>query len=124
MVTENHLFAFHQLYYPQECKYVMNTFKIKRSLLPIRLTRHRYMYQDGRIDYLGQFLIQLGYNVEGNHRFPSSLGKLITPFTQQCRGTIIDSCTTLQILALDYTSPQEHEQRLREILPNWVLIFE
>lgn len=81
------------------------------------------MYHDGKVDYLGQFLIQLGYNIDGKYRFPSELGKVITPFTQPSRGAIIDSITTLRILQLDYLSPQEHEARLREILPNWQIEF-
>ena len=101
----------------------MNTFTIRRSLLPKRATRHRYMYHEGQVDYLGQILIQLGHNIDGKFRFPSELGKLITPFTQLSRGKIIDSIITLHILELDYTSPQEHEQRLRELLPDYTLLF-
>jgi hypothetical protein len=101
----------------------MTEFKIVKSLLPLTKPRHRYLYQNGRMDYLGQLITQLGYNVQGKHRFPSDLGKLIMPFTQDCRGTIIDSITTLQILQLDYLSPREHEARLRAILPTWNIVF-
>jgi len=81
------------------------------------------MYQDGKLDYLGQFLTQLGHNVEGKHRFPSDLNKIIPPFTQPCRGVIINSIITLNILSLDYLPPQEHEARLQLWLPQWSIHF-
>ena len=107
----------------QPNRFYMTQFKIKRSLLPVKHTRHKYMYQDGRIDYLGQFLIQLGYQINGKYRFPSELNKVITPFTQASRGAVIDSVITLRILELDYTSTQEHPARLRALLPNWQIDF-
>ena len=97
--------------------------KIIKSLLPRDSTLHRYMYRDGKMDYLGQILTQLGHNVEGKHRFPSSMGKLIPPFTQQCRGSIIDSKITLSILALDHSPRDTHEQVLRDLLPNYEFTF-
>ena len=81
------------------------------------------MYHEGRLDYLGQFLVQLGYRIEPKLRFPSELKKVILPFTQQCRGSVIDTITTLRILQLDLISPQEHEEQLRIILPNWTIEF-
>jgi hypothetical protein len=116
-------FYLQQLFMPQPNQYIKTEFKIKIGLLPQKLTRHRYMYQDGKLDYLGQLLTQLGYNVDGKYRFPSELGKVISPFTQPCRGSIIDTHTTLSILELDLLPSQEHRQRLADLLPQWNITF-
>jgi len=123
MSLDDFNYAYHQLYVDQPTRFVMSHFKIIKSKLPVIKTRHKYLYQEGRMDYLGQIITQMGFNVSGKHRFPSDLGKHIPPFTQECRGVIIDSILTLQVLELDYLSPQIHEQRLREIFPNWTFSF-
>lgn len=123
MLADSFHFYKLQLLTEQPSPYFMSHFKIKRSLLPRARTKHRYMYHEGQLDYLGQFLVQMGYRIEPKTRFPSELKKVIPPFTQHCRGSIIDSITTLRILHLDLISPQEHEDELRLILPNWTIEF-
>lgn len=123
MLYDSYHYLSYTLLTEQPIRHVMTHFKIKRSLLPKSKTRHKYMYQDGQLDYLGQFIVQLGYQIPPKTRFPSNLNKIIFPFTQQSRGAIIDSITTIRILALDHTSPQDHERQLQEILPNWTITF-
>ena len=92
------------------------TLKIDRTLLPKKQKRHRYLFDDGHADYLGQFLIQLGHNVDGKFRTPQDLGKLIPPFTQACRGSYVNSKLTLDILALDHAPTDTHPRKLEELL--------
>jgi hypothetical protein len=123
MLYDDYAYFRYTLQTIQPIPYCMTHFKIKRELLPNSRSRHRYMYHEGKIDYLGQFIIQLGYKIEGKYRFPSELNKVIPPFTQPSRGSIINTNVTLRILALDFTSPQEHEAELRNILPHWTIEF-
>lgn len=101
---------------PTQPKWMPMNIRIDRKLLPTAKKRHRYMFDDGTLDYLGQILVQMGYNLDGKFRTPQDLGKLIVPFTMLCRGAYINTRVTLDILALDTTPPKEHPQKLREIL--------
>jgi hypothetical protein len=105
----------------------MKKLRICRSLLPFPLgARHSYMHYNGRLDYLGQMLEQQGYRCEGKFRTPAALDRIITPFTFSCRGIILDSITTLRILALDRIDRTEHETILNEIMAehNYEIIWE
>lgn len=77
-------------------------FKIIIPLLP--LGRKQFLSgQDGKMDFLGQFLLQLGFNevqLHG-HKLPSDLQLEIQYFTSKHRNRIIDSILTLEILKLD-----------------------
>ena len=121
-LPSDHHFFLHRLFMPQPNPYVKVEFKIIRSLLPPK-TRHTYLYQDGKLDYLGQLITQLGYNVEGKHRFPSDLKKIIPPFTYPCRGAILNTHTTLSILSLDILPLPERERQLSLLLPNWNITY-
>lgn len=72
---------------------------------------------DGTYDYLGQMLVQMKHPtmMYGKPvKLPSELKRPIFPFTQSVRGTILDSCVTLQVLQL---SPgKDGEERLIKIM--------
>lgn len=94
----------------------MKTLYIVRSLLP-PYKRHKYLRDGEQYDYLGQILIQLGYDIPDNGlRFPSELQQTIPPFTFPCRGSIHDTILTTQILKLDKTDVSNHPQKLGALL--------
>lgn len=107
---------FQRLYLPQnKYKYPMHV-RIVKSLLPKTRTTHRYLCHNGKLDYLGQILVQMGHNVDGKYRTPQDMNKAVPPFTQPCRGTNINSQLTLEILKLDYTQPNLHPEILEQLL--------
>jgi hypothetical protein len=95
----------------------MNLILIFRILLPDTNKRHVYLREGKKFDYLGQIISQLEPNLilPEKVRFPSELGRVIHPFTSPCRGSIIDTCITVQILMLDKTR-YNHEEKLNELL--------
>ena len=94
----------------------MKTLYIVKSLLP-PYKRHKYLRDGEQYDYLGQILIQLGYDIPDNGlRFPSELQQTIPPFTFPCRGSIHDTILTTQILKLDKTDVSNHPQKLGALL--------
>lgn len=109
-------FHFQRLYLPQNKYKCPMNIKIVKSLLPQARSLHRYMSHDGKLDYLGQILVQMGYNVDGKYRTPQDLGKAVPPFTQICRGTNINSILTIEILKLDHTPPNFHPEILERLL--------
>ena len=60
----------------------------------------RYMLSpDGRADLLGQILISgFNLNVSERSKTPAELKKIIPPFTMQCRGTIMNTPLTMELL--------------------------
>ena len=101
----------------------MKTLYIVKSLLP-PYKRHKYLRDGEQYDYLGQILIQLGYDIPDNGlRFPSELQQTIPPFTFPCRGSIHDTILTTQILQLDKTDVSNHPQKLGALLlPHHILL--
>ena len=101
----------------------MKTLYIVKSLLP-PYKRHKYLRDGEQYDYLGQILIQLGYDIPDNGlRFPSELQKIIPPFTFPARGSIHDTVLTTQILHLDKTDASNHPQKLGALLlPHHILL--
>ena len=95
----------------------MKNVTIYRILLPEFNKRHVYLKNEGKFDYIGQIISQLEPNIRlpEKLRFPSEIGKIIYPFVSPCRGALIDTCVTVQILMLDR---QRHdvEAKLNEIL--------
>lgn len=90
-------------------------FLIVRRSLPLKFTKLQYMMKDHRVDYLGQIIIQLGYNPD-NARIPSEIGEEIPYLTCEYRGRILDTEITHEILRLDSLPREQQEQRLGVIL--------
>jgi hypothetical protein len=91
----------------------LKTMKILPNLLP---QKFRFLQDSfGRMDFIGQFLHQLGYVVEGK-RLPSDLGLFIHPFTISYRQRIIDSELTLSLLRLDTLSRQQQLQAMVDLM--------
>lgn len=92
-------------------KVVINT-----SRLPTHLRTHRYLVDGYCIDYLGQILIQRGYDIPEKTRFPSELKTLIPPFTCPLRGIIVDTILTLRILQLDRVNLNVRNDKFEELM--------
>lgn len=95
---------------------VNRSFVISYDRLPVSFKRYRYMVDGYWHDYLGQILLQMGYDIPEGCKFPSELKTVIYPFTFSCRGTILNTSLTLDILALDFLDRTTHKDRLRQLV--------
>ncbi len=93
----------------------MNTYFIVRRLVP-PYKKHRYMRDGKMYDYLGQILVQMDIDIPEKCRTPQELERTILPFTFPCRGIILNSVLTINILKLDITDPSSHPQKMAELL--------
>jgi hypothetical protein len=91
-------------------------FTILSSILPYRFKRHRYMKDGVCYDYLGQILLQRGYDIPDNCRTPADMKQIIPDFTFNLRGAVHNTPLTMNILALDHLDPTTHPQKLAELL--------
>ena len=91
---------------------------INTTLLPISFKHHRYMRSDDdrEIDYLGQILTCLGYDIPYQCRTPSELGSIIPYFTFDLRGRPANTHLSLDILHLDNIDRRQHPSRLETLL--------
>jgi hypothetical protein len=90
---------------------------IYKVMLPNFQNQHVYLKDGGKLDYLAQIIMQIEplIRLPEKIRFPSEIGKLVYPFVSPCRGALIDTCVTVQILMLD-RKRFDIEQKLNEIL--------
>lgn len=91
-------------------------FVIVTHRLPLVMKKHRYMEDGYYIDYLGQMLIQMGYDIPPGCRTPADLRQLIPPFTYNQRGIIGNTVLTTQILMLDCKDKFGHKEILTKLL--------
>ena len=96
-----------------------------RSLYPTNPQPKAMTNDSGRLDFLGQILVQLSKPIEANNKyfkFPSETKETIFPFTCLLRGRIIDSEATLAILRLPQN--KSGEAALQRILAQYNLTAE
>lgn len=93
----------------------MKTYFIIRSVLPTA-RKHLYLRDGNLYDYLGQILIQQGYDIPDKTRTPEDLVTLIPNFTIKSRGQIRNTVLTSQIIKLDLLDPTTHPQKLATLL--------
>lgn len=94
---------------------MMVNYFIRKSLLPT-YKKHKYLRDGPLYDYLGQILIQKGFDIPDKTRTPEDLSTPIVPFTRIIRGKPRNTELTLAILQLDYFDPLTHPQKLEGIL--------
>lgn len=92
---------------------MQNLFIVKSLLSPYR---HKYLRDGNYYDYLGQILVQLGYDIPDKTRTPEELKTLIPNFTFHCRGAIRDTSLTMAIIRLDNIDPIQHPQKMATLL--------
>lgn len=88
-------------------------FIIKSLLSPYR---HKYLRDGNYYDYLGQILVQLGYDIPDKCRTPEDLKTNIPNFTSFYRGAIRNSILSTRIMRLDNIDPTQHPQKMADLL--------
>ena len=71
---------------------------------------------DNKHDLLGQILYSLGETVIPKQKLPSDLLKSIPPFTCSCRGKIVDTAITLQLVNNSKLSPRKQVELGNQLL--------
>lgn len=94
----------------------MKTYYIIKNILP-PFKKHKYLREGETYDYIGQILVQMGYDIPDDKlRFPYELYQSIPPFVAPFRGSYHDTILTTQILHLDKLDVLTHPQKLAELL--------
>lgn len=75
-----------------------NELVVYRHLLP---RKPGFVHKNGKYDYVGQFLVQMGYDIPDGMRVPSELKQVIRPFIFKCRLRYVDTCLALQLMRFD-----------------------
>lgn len=78
---------------------------------------------ENRHDLLGQILYSLGETVIPKQKLPSDLLKSIPPFTCSCRGKIVDTAITLQLVNNSTLSPRKQVELGNQLLKHSNIIL-
>ena len=98
------------------CRDKLYKITIVTDLLPPFFKKHRYMHDGYWYDYLGQILLQRGYDIPDKCRTPADMKQFLPPFTFNCRGVQHNTKLTMDILNLDYADEASRPQQLVELL--------
>lgn len=102
----------------------MQTYTILKRLVSHAFKKHRYMKDGVCYDYLGQILLQKGYDIPDKCRTPADLKQVIPPFTFNVRGAPHNTPLTMEILKLDCIDPIYHPEKLAELLKPYGISIE